>query len=164
MSTMNAPMITEDWLRSCGFKWEQLERQPNKHWVLWIGGACIDYDRTVMPDSLGLELSKITTAPGDRLYHCWIRNDIAGRYSRIIHVRYVYLQSEVEAIITALTGRKVDWNDSMYGMLHSPKNAERLRNDRDRIDQRINHAWVDRVDRERGITGIDKDKRGVELP
>lgn len=39
MSTMEAMRITEDWLRDCGFKWEQHERQPAKHWVLWIGVA-----------------------------------------------------------------------------------------------------------------------------
>lgn len=164
---MNAPLITEDWLRDCGFKWEQHERQPSKHWVLWIGLACVDYDYTIMPDSLGIELANIGRTPHDpdgRLWFCWIRNDIAGRYSRIIHVRHVFLQSEVESIISALIGRKVDWGDSMYGLLHSPAAAEKLRQDRMRLDQRINHAWVDRVDNERGITGIDKDKRGVQHP
>lgn len=167
ITTMNAPLITEDWLRQCGFKWEQHDRQPSKHWVLWIGLACIDYNHTAMPDSLGIELAHIGPSPHDedgKLWYCWIRNDIAGRYSRIIHIRHVYLQCEVENIIAALTGRTVDWRDSLYGSLHSPARAEQLRKDRMRLDQRINHAWVERVDAERGITGIDKDKRGVELP
>jgi len=164
---MEAPMITEDWLRDCGFKWEQHERQPAKHWVLWIGLACLDYSQTQMPDSLGIEVSPVESYlfPGyENLWYCWIRNDIAGRYSRIIHVRHIALQEELESIISALTGRKVDWSDSMYGMLHSPDRAERMRQERMRLDQRINNAWVDRVDAERGIEGIEKDKRGVVLP
>ncbi len=163
---MDAPRITEDWLRDCGFKWEQHERQPSKHWLLWIGSACVDYDRTTSPDSLGLELATID-APLEGyqgLWYCWIRNDIAGRYARLIHVRYVYLQAEVEQIISALTGRAVNWKDSLYGSLHAPLQADHLRQDRMRLDQRINHAWVERVDSDKGVTGIDKDKRGVVLP
>ncbi len=163
--TMSAPIITEDWLRDCGFKWEQLDRQPSKHWLLWIGSACLDYDRTNDPDSLGIELAKVDRHDEyQNLWYCWMRSDIAGRYSRLIHIRYVYLQAEVEGIIEALTGRKVDWRDSMYGSLKSPAHAEQLRQDRMRLDQRINHAWVDRVDAEKGIAGIDKDKRGATLP
>lgn len=163
---MDAPRITEDWLRDCGFKWEQHDRQPTKHWVLWIGAACVDYDRTNSSDALGIELAKVDP-PGDvykNLWFCWIRSDIAGRYTRIIHVRYLFLQSEVEFIISALTGREVNWKHSLYGSLLSPKVAEQMLNDRMRLDQRINHAWVDRVDAEKGIVGVDKDKRGVSLP
>ncbi len=158
---MNAAFITEDWLRDCGFKWEQHERQPSKHWLLWIGSACLGYDRTNDPDSLGVELAKHQASD---LWYCWIRSDIAGRYARIIHVRYVYLQSEVEAIIEALTGRKINWKDSLYGSLRSPTQAEHLRSDRGRLDQQINLAWADRVDADKGIIGIDKDKRGAALP
>lgn len=160
---VDAPLITEEWLRDCGFKWEQHERQPSKHWLLWIGSACLDYDRTSDPDSLGIELAEMGRTD-TRLWYCWIRSDIAGRYARLIHVRYVYLQSEVESIIQALTGRKVDWKDSMYGSLRSPMQAEHLRKDRMRLDQQINHAWVDRVDADKKISGIDKDKRGSSLP
>jgi len=163
---MNAPFITEDWLRDCGFKWEQHDLQPSKHWVLWIGSACLDYGRTQSPDSLGIELATVDTPLEgyQNLWYCWIRNDIAGRYARLIHVRYVYQQAEVESIVTALTGRAVNWKHSMYGSLHSPLQAERLMQDRGRLDQRINHAWVERVDRDKGVEGIDKDKRGATLP
>jgi hypothetical protein len=27
-------LISEDWLRSVGFKWHQIDRQPSRHWVL----------------------------------------------------------------------------------------------------------------------------------
>lgn len=171
MPSENEPnaLITEDWLRDCGFKWEQHKRQDTKHWLLWIGAACLDYDRTAMHDSLGIELSAINQSdPAFETYwglwHCWIRNDIAGRYARIIHVRYLRLQSEVESLISALTGISVNWKDSMYGSLHNPQVAERMRKERMRLDQRINHAWVERVDADKGIIGINKDKKGVTLP
>lgn len=167
MNHQHQAIITEDWLRDCGFKWEQLDRQPSKHWLLWIGLACIDCDRTQSPDSLGIELAKVDRAGGvdqSEWWYCWLRSDFAGRYSRLLHVRYVAFQSEVEAIVAALTGRAVDWRDSMYGCLQSPQQAERLRRDRMRLDQRIGNAWCDRVDAEKGISGIDKDKRGCGLP
>jgi hypothetical protein len=31
--------ISEAWLKAAGFKWSQLDRQPDKHWILWLGGA-----------------------------------------------------------------------------------------------------------------------------
>lgn len=31
--------ITEEWLKSVGFKWHQFDRQPDKHWLLWLGGG-----------------------------------------------------------------------------------------------------------------------------
>lgn len=164
---MNAPLITEEWLASVGFKWEQLDRQPSKHWSLWIGSACVSYDGFCeSPDALGIEIAKSTSglSEHERLWHCWIRSDIAGRYSRIIHVRYVYLIAEIEQIISALTARPVNWEDSMYGSLHSPAQAERLRENRDRLDQRINLQWVDRVDREKKVSEIDKHKSGVQRP
>ena len=32
-------LITEDWLKANDFKWHQFDRMPDKHWLLWIGGA-----------------------------------------------------------------------------------------------------------------------------
>ncbi len=32
-------LITEDWLYAVGFRWHQLDRQPNKQWLLWLGNA-----------------------------------------------------------------------------------------------------------------------------
>jgi hypothetical protein len=34
--------ITEEWLKLVGFRWHQLERQPSRHWLLWLGGALDD--------------------------------------------------------------------------------------------------------------------------
>lgn len=158
---MSDHAITEDWLRDCGFKWEQHERQPHKHWLLWIGGACVESHKGWRRDhdSLGIELSA-----DDRGWMCWLRSDIAGRYSRLLYIRTVYRQSDVEAIVQALTGCPVNWRNSLYGALRSPEDAARLYEERMRLDQRINLGWVDRVDQEKGIKGIDKDKRGAQLP
>jgi len=30
-------ILTEEWLKRVGFKWHQLDRQPDKHWLLWLG-------------------------------------------------------------------------------------------------------------------------------
>lgn len=38
MSILNNP-ITEEWLKSVGFKWHQLDRRPEKQWLLWLGDA-----------------------------------------------------------------------------------------------------------------------------
>ena len=29
--------LTEEWLKENGFKWHQFDRQPDKHWLLWLG-------------------------------------------------------------------------------------------------------------------------------
>ena len=55
------PAISEDWLRSVGFKWEQLDRQPSKQWILWLGRALRDYAEPngrmfCGPDDIGIEL------------------------------------------------------------------------------------------------------------
>ena len=163
---MNAAKITEEWLIDCGFKWHQFDRQPTKHWTIWIGGAVVDYTGTTNHDSLGIELAEMNPQPEGclGLWYCWIRSDIAGRYSRIIHVRHVAFVSEVEQIIAALTGREVNWNHSLYGSLHSPIAAERFIRDRERLDQKINLSWVDRVDKQLGLSEVDKAKEGVQLP
>ena len=126
----------------------------------------LDYTGTTSHDSLGIELAEMNPQPEgySGLWYCWIRNDIAGRYSRIIHVRHVAFVSEVEQIISALTGREVNWKHSMYGHLHSPVAAERLIAERERLDQKINLSWVDRVDNQLGLSEVDKAKEGVRLP
>jgi hypothetical protein len=150
--------ITEEWLRETGFKWEQLERQPSKHWILWLAAACIDpVERRAFAsnDDLGIEL-----AAGDQCeawWYCWLRADYAGRYSRFLHVRHVTEISEVVAIIEALTGRKWDAADCMYGSFHPPEIAARFREENKRLDRAIAADWGDRND-------DDPSQRGVYRP
>jgi hypothetical protein len=92
--------ITEDWLASVGFKYrEPGERQCFRHWTL----------RFSEPDDYGLYLE--TTMPGhinrdgehlnaDSGWFLWI-----GRESQFMHLRHVFEQSEIAAIVEALTGQ-----------------------------------------------------------
>lgn len=164
-STMEAALISEEWLSKCGFKWEQHDRQPSRHWRLWLGSAIMKpgNDFTLDPDSLGIEIAKSPPLSDHRdvYWNCWIRNDIAGRYSRIIHVRYIHLQIEVEKLIESLIGYKLEWENVFFGGLRMPLHADRLREEQKRFDISINHDWAERCDRENGIVGIDKHKVGI---
>lgn len=122
--------ITEDWLRACGFRWSQFERQPTKHWTLWMGNAVEDG-----PDleDIGIEL-----APGyDGKWHCWFRSDMAGRYCRFVHIRYLRWTDEVTDLIAALCGRPFNPADVFYGGLVTPARADRYRTEAERLDRQI---------------------------
>lgn len=139
-------LLTEEWLRESGFKWEQLDRQPSKHWLLWLADACIDpVERRMFasPDDLGIELAKNDREPW---WFCWMRADYAGRYSRLIHIRHVMKVSEVVAIIEAMTGRKFEAKDCFFGSFRSPESAASLRDEMDRIDRRIAQSQMERCD------------------
>lgn len=45
-------LITEEWLKSVGFKWHQFDRQAVKEWLLWLGDVCDPGDA----EALGIEL------------------------------------------------------------------------------------------------------------
>lgn len=160
----NRELITEEWLRASGFKWEQLDRQPGKHWLLWLAPACIDHyehGRRMFAsnDDLGIELAFNDVI--DRAYwFCWVRADYAGRYSRFLHVRHMLYQDEVVRLIEALTGR--DWHpaDAMYGSLRSPEDAARLRKDAERLDQRLAREWGPRACHDKKIPN-DESQIGV---
>lgn len=155
---MNA--INDEWLRETGFKWEQGERQPTKHWLLWIADACVDpvepgRRKWSSPDDLGIE---IACDDRGRFWYCWMRADYAGRYSRLLHIRHVTERHEVVRIIEALTGRTFDPRDVMYGSLRSPETAARLREEDDRLDRRIAKSQMESHDRS---TGNDPARRGA---
>jgi len=145
--------ITAEWLKSVGFRWHQFDRQPDKHWLLWLGGAI--EDRMGDYEDLGIEL-----APGG--YHsgwyCWLRADTSGRYHRFLHVRHLHTTADVEQLVAALTGQSWDPNNHLHGSAHTPKRAEWLRRDMERLDHRIregNHKWAE----------VEKDdSRGRALP
>lgn len=156
-------LITEEWLRSIGMKWEQRERSPCKHWLLWLAPACIDPgpDRRLFAcsEDLGIEL---TFDPQQNYYFCWIRADYAGRYCRFLHVRHMTRQEEVVKLIEALTGRTWVPADVLYGAFRSPEQAEDLRKDSESLHQRLAAEWGKRIEAELGIT--DTDKREVLRP
>src|SRR5262245_40223058 len=80
-------LITDEWLAEVGFKWHQLERQPYKHWLLWLGDAIKDSENLKSSEDLGIEVTQ--RGEYDESYYCWLRADYAGRYSRFIFVRYL---------------------------------------------------------------------------
>lgn len=151
---MRVMKITEEWLRASGFKWSQIERQPSKHWLLWIGLACVNSRSAMSPEDLGIEL-----AQGDGEYwYCWLRADYCGRYARFLHVRHLYDTLEVEEIIKALTGREFNPGDCFYGSFRSPEEAATLRRESDRIDCKLARSFGESNDRR---TGADPAKIGI---
>lgn len=134
---MNTP-ITEDWLRETGFKWSQEERQPHRHWLLWIGAAQREtrgFQPTRCADDMGLEISKWDDA-GTR-WGLWLRADYAGRYDRFLYGREVAYLEQVTRLIEALTDQPWDPANVLYGQYWTPDAAEWLRKDRERADWRM---------------------------
>jgi hypothetical protein len=93
MDSAKTESISEEWLASVGFKWHQLERQPAKHWVLWLGGRDF-YSRTKIwawncpPPSVR-----------DGNWTCWLRSDFARRYHRFIFLRHLTERRELTSLI-----------------------------------------------------------------
>lgn len=121
--------LSEDWLRDVGFKWHQLERQTEKHWLLWVGetaGALSSYE------DIGVE---VAAGAMDGIWFCWLRGDSAGRYHRFIHVRHIETRGDLVRLVEGLTGH--DWNpdNHLYGVLRTPEKAARLRAEDKRLDR-----------------------------
>lgn len=155
--------ITEEWLRQVGFKWHQLGRQPDKHWLLWIGAAIPD--RITSFEDLGIEVAPRwwKNRNGDDVgevgsWYCWLRADTSGRYHRFIHIRPVSTQSELVSLIEALSGQPWNPQNHLLGSMYQPKHADSIRRDLDRFDHQIRegrHKWSE----------VEKDDtRGRALP
>lgn len=135
-------LISEEWLQAIGFRWHQLDRQSDKHWLLWIGGA--QYSRTTTYEDLGIEVAPTLT---DHEWFCWLRSDAAGRYHRFIHLRHIRSPEELESLISALIGYKFNPDNAIGGTLHSPEQRARMQAEIDRMDQRMlrenskHHPW-----------------------
>lgn len=133
--------LTEQWLADIGFKWHQMDRQPSKHWVLWLGHAI--EDRNVSLCDIGIELAanRYTGRRGDPVdrenWFCWIRSDAGHRYHRFLHVRNIRTRGELLGLIWGLTGVEFDPANSWYGHLVTPQQAERNRIEHDRMDLRM---------------------------
>lgn len=137
---MTFDLLTEDWLRTNGFKWHQFDRQPNKHWLLWLGSAM--GDNSICYEDIGIE---VATSHGINSWFCWLRSDSAGRYHRFIHIRHIESVSDLVGIITGLTGRPFDPACALYGHLHTPERAARIREEDQRLDRRLMREtpWYD---------------------
>lgn len=149
--------ITEDWLKEVGFKWHQLSRQPEKHWLLWLGDAVKEGNGFASFEDLGVEVANAGLGTDER-WNCWLRADLSGRYSRFIHTRYVRTRQDLIALIEGVTGQKWDPSNNLYGCMRTPEQAARIRKDDERMDRKMlteRHPW----------RNIEKDPtRGRALP
>lgn len=142
--------ISEDWLKEVGFKWHQLDRQPTKHWLLWLGDAVRESEggSWCTYEDIGIELAQGLPLRGDIApqWFCWFRSDAAGRYHRFIHVRHLSSCDEVIKLVEAITGQTWNPENHLYGSCHSPRQAERIRKDDDRLDRKLlrsAHPWAE---------------------
>lgn len=125
--------ISEAWLKSAGFKWHQFDRQPDKHWLLWLGDAL---GRHRSYEDLGIELAP--NVPSDTsAWFCWLRDDSAGHYHRFIHIRHLHTVDELVALIEGIIGRRFDPANSLYGFHRTPEQAARIRQEDERLDRRL---------------------------
>ena len=134
--------ITEEWLRSLDFKWDQLDRQSSKHWVLWLGRALRDYSEPKgrmfeSPEEIGVDLAYGGVRDQIPWWYCWLRSDMAHRFSRFIHLRTLVYQDELVAVVEALTGYPWEPRNHIYGQVWVPEAADRLRAESGRLDKRI---------------------------
>ena len=122
--------LTEAWLSENGFKYYQEERQPHKHWTLWLGWGS-EYKNSCN-DDIGVELSmawwfnrnqeKIGDVDG---WHCWI---ISGRGARkSIHVRLIYSEYDLINLVTAITGNEWKPENHMFGNCYTDDHANLVR-------------------------------------
>jgi hypothetical protein len=157
--------INEDWLKSAGFKWHQLDRQTDKHWLLWLGDATRERHSFTSFEDIGIELAPCwwKNSTGDDAgdvgkWFCWFRDDAAGRYHRFIHIRHLRTVGELVLLVEAITGQKWDPANNLYGSMRKPEDAERIRQESQRFDRRLIESgppWSD----------IEKDDtRGRALP
>jgi hypothetical protein len=165
---MTDPGITQDWLKSIGFRWHQMDRQPDKHWLLWLGDAVRDGNSLTSYEDIGVEIapawwknSKNDDVGEVGRWHCWFRSDAAGRYHRFIHLRYLRTQAELVALLEALSGTPFVPENNLYGSMRTPEQAARIRKEDQRLDRQImlnsgpHHKWAD----------VEKDdSRGRALP
>lgn len=126
-------LLTEEWLKANGFKWHQFDRQPDKHWLLWLGGAVGDGMWTSYED-LGVEVAPMHR---DHRWFCWLRADSSGRYHRFIHIRHIETVDDLTNLIAGIIGRPFDPAHARYGHLNTPERAERMRQEDERLDQRL---------------------------
>ncbi|MGJ5203596.1 hypothetical protein [Bradyrhizobium sp. HKCCYLR20261] len=151
---MSNEPISDEWLKSVGFRWHQFDRQPDKHWLLWLGGGLRQRPSLTDFEDLGIEV-----APGrDGSWFCWLRSDMSGRYHRFIHLRHIETQADVIQLVEAISGRPWTPENHLYGHLYSPDGAARVRKDLERLDRRLmlqGHKWSDEE---------EDDSRGRALP
>lgn len=108
-------LITEEWLRSVGFRKAWMGDQQKPHWLL----NCADTRRWMTgSDDLGVELGP----PDERKYWenpdeapkwwCWLRSDFSHSRGRFLFVRYLQTQADVMGLVAGITG--LPWNPARH--------------------------------------------------
>lgn len=149
-------LITEPWLSASGFRWHQLDRQPGKQWLLWLGSA-IEEGLTSIED-LGVEVSRTGRPEDNREWYCWLRRDTAGRYSRFIPIRHLSCRGDLIRLVEGITG--VIWNPENHlgGSMYTEQGAKRVREIHNRLDHQV--LWT----RPKWNHLEEDDARGRALP
>ena len=128
--------ITAEWLAEVGFKWHQLDRQPDKHWLLWLN----NFEGSEF-EALGIELAP-SEYRGD--WYCWLRSDTAHRYCRFIHVRHIRTRDDLRYLFEGLTGQPFKPVNFIGGSARTASVALRYRMEDSRLDRAMlkhNPAW-----------------------
>ncbi len=142
---MTAPSIpiTEEYLRELGFKWDTVGNDPVNHWLLWLGESLGSHHSH---DDLGIELAAYRDA-----WHCWIRADYCGRYTRIIHVRMLQTAGELCALIEAMIGQRFDVSRVWYGSLRTAATDQWMRTQAKTVHVQAARDWGRRVELDEGL-------------
>jgi hypothetical protein len=109
-STPDDDQITEDWLGSVGFKYEEPKgRQPFRHWTLQFFQLDAHglYIETTMPGHVNAQGEHVDA---DRGWYLWI-----GLGYHFFHLRHVFTRSEIVALVEALSGQP--WTPDKRGMV-----------------------------------------------
>jgi hypothetical protein len=130
--------LTEDWLKACGFRWHQFERQTSKHWLMWIGTAARGEGFLASYEDLGVELAQGGRDGDADWWFCWLRDDAAGIYHRFIHIRHIRTRGDLAQLIEGLIGYAFDPANAPFGTLLKPEHAARVREEYERIDRKMN--------------------------
>lgn len=104
------PAITEEWLGEVGFKYREPEElQSFRHWTLTFNQRDDDglYIETTAPGWLNRNGDHVNADGG---WFLWI-----GRNHHHFHLRHVWEQSEIVAIVEAITG--TPWVPSRMGFV-----------------------------------------------
>lgn len=102
------PDISEEWLGDVGFKYrEPGERQPFRHWTLTFSEPNDHglYIETTMPGWLNRDGDHVNADGG---WFVWL-----GREHKFLHLRHMKEQSEMIALVEALTGQP--WEPTRMG-------------------------------------------------
>ena len=122
--------ITEDWLAEVGFKYrEPGERQPFRHWTLTFAEQD-DYGLYLETTKPGWLNSKGEHVSAESGWFLWI-----GREHKFMHLRHVFEQSEVTALVEALAGQP--WTPTKAG--HVPVRCRERHTHSRLIDEPYSH-------------------------